>query len=293
MALERGTRLGPYVIDAPIGAGGMGQVSSVREGKPVAAGWVPLADGSRDVEEGQIEDVALPLYQGVMVRAFDPTAKAWMSGTGLRANWQTITFESKRWQPQFLMSEDTWRQSRTYTTRLRIGYREVARSTDVRSFIGAALPAFPCGHKVPVLRPERTTDESVLAACGLMDSFVFDWLIRVRLGAAALAWFLLEAVPLPAPGATWPELGAIAGLNLPHVCFAEQWLRLGLASRQRYPWRRHWSIQLATDSVSAVWSMRFVRNGSAFLAMTISGCCGRRTIRSPRSTIEMSREAST
>ncbi len=27
MALERGTRLGPYVIDAPIGAGGMGEVN--------------------------------------------------------------------------------------------------------------------------------------------------------------------------------------------------------------------------------------------------------------------------
>ena len=26
MALERGTRLGPYVIVAPIGAGGMGEV---------------------------------------------------------------------------------------------------------------------------------------------------------------------------------------------------------------------------------------------------------------------------
>ena len=33
MALERGTRLGPYQIDSPIGAGGMGEVYRARDTK--------------------------------------------------------------------------------------------------------------------------------------------------------------------------------------------------------------------------------------------------------------------
>ena len=35
----------------------------------------------------RIEAVALPLYQGIMIRAFDPAARSWVSGTGLRAVW--------------------------------------------------------------------------------------------------------------------------------------------------------------------------------------------------------------
>ena len=37
----------------------------------------------------------------------------------------------------------------------------MARSTDTRSFIGAVLPSFPCGHKVPILHLNGSTIEGI------------------------------------------------------------------------------------------------------------------------------------
>ena len=69
---------------------------------------------------------------------------------------------------------------------LKIGYRDVARSTDVRSFIGAVLPSFSGGNKVPILHLDDSTIDPTVNAMALLNSFVFDWLVRQRLGAATL-----------------------------------------------------------------------------------------------------------
>ena len=82
-------------------------------------------------------------------------------------------------------------------SRLKIGYREVARNTDARSFIGAVLPSFPAGHKVPILHIGTRALDAIASAIAVFNSFVFDWVVRQRLGAAALAWYVLAEATLP------------------------------------------------------------------------------------------------
>ena len=88
-------------------------------------------------------------------------------------------------------------QGRGNSPQLKIGYRDVARSTDVRSFIGAVLPSFPCGNKVPILHLDDSAIDPTVSAMALLNSFVFDWLVRRRLGAATLNWYVLAEVALP------------------------------------------------------------------------------------------------
>jgi len=158
--------------------------------------------------------IALPLYQGIMVQAFMPSAKGWLSGTGLLARWCKHEPNTMRWNSQFLMNAETAIHATGPMSTIKIGYREVARSTDTRSLIGSALPAFPCGHKVPTLRVPDARILDSLNVTGQLNSFTFDWLVRERLGSTALAWYVLCESCLPR--IQWISLFAkcIAQLNL-------------------------------------------------------------------------------
>ena len=70
-------------------------------------GWIRLRDGAGAVAESDIEDVALPLYQGVMVQQFDPSAKALGERNRVEGTMGT-TFPGigKSYRPQFLMPRE-------------------------------------------------------------------------------------------------------------------------------------------------------------------------------------------
>ncbi len=185
------------------------------------------------VSETEIKDMALPLYQGTMVQPFMPSARGWLSGTGLKAKWEHHTPSPLVWNPQFLMKQDVALERLRVATP-KIGYREVARSTDARSFIGALLPPFPCGHKVPVLTVRNSVSslDDIASAQALLNSYVFDWLVRQRLGGAALTWSLLQETLLPAREAGSP-LRALSTLAIRLNLFAPAFAYLRL--RQAHP----------------------------------------------------------
>ena len=56
----------------------------------IPAGVLLSREGDAWVWEEEVEDVALPLYQGIMIQSFLPSARGWLSGTGLRAKWNYV-----------------------------------------------------------------------------------------------------------------------------------------------------------------------------------------------------------
>lgn len=61
-------------------------------------------DKTQFIAIDEVEDIALPLYQGIMIQQFDFSAKGWISGTGLRAVWDDIDWNDKIICPQFLIN---------------------------------------------------------------------------------------------------------------------------------------------------------------------------------------------
>ena len=188
----------------------------------IPAGVILSRDAGAWIPEERIKDTALPVYQGIMVQPFVPSARGWISGTGLRAKWDYNSLGHLRWNPQYLMSQETVDQQQSVSSAAyaKVGYREVARSTDERSFMGAILPCFPCGHKVPILHLATTTIDILSSAIAFLNSFVFDWLVRRRLGAAALAWHVLAEGVLPRVSDVPNLVPIITKLNLLHNLFA-------------------------------------------------------------------------
>ena len=177
----------------------------------IPAGLVLSREGNSWIREDRIKHVALPVYQGIMIQPFVPSARGWLSGTGLRAKWDYSLLGNLRWNPHYLMALQQV-PGRDHPARsLKIGFRDVSRDSDVRSFMGAMLPNFPCGNSAPVLYTDGAVIGLEPLMAGFLNSFVFDWQIRRRGGAAHLNWYMLSDMALPLPNVS-PTTRTVAAL---------------------------------------------------------------------------------
>ena len=169
--------------------------------------------GDAWTREQDIEDVSVPVYQGIMIQAFAPCARGWMSGTGLMAKWDYATPERSEWNPQYVMRRGVRSRAPTLP-RTKIAFRNITRSTEVRSFIGAICPPFPCGDTAAIFHVRHDAVEEVAAVSGLVNSLVFDYTVRSRVGGTHLSWYLMAECPL-VPRWRCPDLWSlIRALNL-------------------------------------------------------------------------------
>ena len=190
-----------------------------------APGWIRLRDGGGAVDESDIEDVALPLYEGRMIGQFDFSQKGWVSGKGRGAVWREIPWPEKRIEPQYLMNaadvaENAARPAGTKVTHMRVG-----SATNERSAGATVLEGPPTGDTAAIFWTNRTSVDLALAA--VLNSFSFDFVMRVRLGGLHLDYHVFEQNPLPRLSeATLALATPTANLSLPASTWAPAWLRL-------------------------------------------------------------------
>ncbi|NCC50055.1 MAG: hypothetical protein EOM20_02445 [Spartobacteria bacterium] len=177
------------------------------------------------IREDEIEDVALPLYEGRMIGQFDFSQKGWVSGKGRTAVWRDIPWAHKVIEPQYLMAQETFQKEslKKYLDQYKKRYgadaaeaeegrlcspdefagwwlnwnikcsiMDVTSSTNTRTTIGTVSLCVPHGHKTPVMK--LCLGEHVYSTIGLvavLNSFIFDWLIRLRLSGNSLIWAAL------------------------------------------------------------------------------------------------------
>lgn len=205
-----------------------------------AKGYRPDEYGRWVGPEGE---VALPLYEGRLFNQFDFAAKRWESGTGLSAVWSEVPWAQKAVEPQYLMAEADARAWPKYIAGPKVAYRNIARSTDSRTFIGTVLARDPTPHVTSLLLP-RPSDglapEWVLS--GVVNSFVLDSVVRLRVGGTHLDYHVIAEFPLAASRST--EVARLSlRLGNPHARYSPEWLTLfGTRETRRVAWRRLWAI---------------------------------------------------
>jgi hypothetical protein len=239
-------------------------------GRPV--GLLLSRDGQSAIQIQDVEDVAVPLYEGRMIGQFDFSEKGWVSGAGRTADWRDILWERKMIEPQYLISFETQRNEtlQNYlkgaakdrgkafaleeaarlkdpnqfaawwsTRQTRVAFMDVTSATNERTCIATYLENYPCGNSVPVLL--NCADPTGLVT--VLNSFAYDFAARARCSGLHLNYFIIEETPLPVREAI-PNALRYLGLRLfaaaPIMCKA--WLNFdGLIDRRR-AWHSLWAI---------------------------------------------------
>ena len=151
----------------------------------------------------------LPLYQGRMIHQFDHRANS------VRVNPESIhnpylsqaVTNEQHSDPRFLPHSQFWVPATDVepviqsSTGYAIGFRDIARTTDIRTMIAALLPWVGCGHKVPLLLSLDNSLQAhgVAALLANLNSFCFDYITRQKFHSTSLTWYTLEQLPVIAP----------------------------------------------------------------------------------------------
>jgi hypothetical protein len=93
--------------------------------------------------------------------------------------------------------------ARVTAARARLGYREVAASTNALTLIAAMIPARVVTTHTIFCVKQPDDPEVHLFLCGIFNSYVANWLVRLR-GSTHVPASLIHELPVPAPAATDP-----------------------------------------------------------------------------------------
>jgi hypothetical protein len=205
----------------------------------IPAGIILSRDADAWIREDEVDDVALPLYEGRMIGQFDFSQKGWVSGKGRSAVWRDIPWEHKQIEPQFLMAATEYAERDVVKGRhFKTAIMDVTSSTNSRTVVAAALDGVPCGHKTPTLTMERTAADT-LVLTAILNSFAFDYLIRLKLGGNSLIWSVLAETPASDRTSSVRLLKSHAsGLALPAAKYGPAWTRDASGAA----WRSSWSL---------------------------------------------------
>ncbi len=160
------------------------------------------------IDEKEIKDVALPLYEGRMIGQFDFSQKGWVSGKGRSAVWRDIPWERKQIEPQFLMAQGDYQKEVVAPDAPRYALMSIGSATNERTVIGAYLAGAPAGHSIRVVT--GLDDEHLTALTAVLNSFLFDYATRARLVGLNLDYHVLEQNPLPPPWSRRPLARLVA-----------------------------------------------------------------------------------
>ena len=78
-----------------------------------------------------------------------------------------------------------------------VSYRDVARGTDMRTFLSAILPCIPASIKLPVLGFQL--DKLSWALVANFNSFPLDYVARQNVGGSSMSFYILKQLPILPP----------------------------------------------------------------------------------------------
>jgi hypothetical protein len=157
------------------------------------------------------KDIALPLFEAKMVHHFDHRFGAYEGQTKAQANQGKLPEldDTQHADPDRLTLPRYWvpatdvadRPADRWDRGWLLGWRDVTNATNARTVIASVLPRAGVGDKFLLMLPYNAEPESVSCLLANLDSFVFDYLSRQKIGGTALKYFIMKQLPVLPPSA--------------------------------------------------------------------------------------------
>ena len=156
---------------------------------------------------GSPEGEWVPLYVGRMIHQFDHRAAS------VKVNPESlhnpalsgdVTLEQKA-DPDFVPSPQYWvpADKVIFPNGLEwaIAFRDIARPTDVRTMIAAAVPFVGLGNTIPILTGDylNTYRQRAPYLIANFNSILFDYVVRQKVHSTHLNWYIVEQLPVISP----------------------------------------------------------------------------------------------
>lgn len=106
--------------------------------------------------------------------------------------------------PRYWVSESEVRaavEGNEWPHRYFIVFRDLARSTDARTAIHSVIPWAAVNHKTPILLPLGVEARRHAALIANLNSFVYDYTLRQKIGGASVSFFIVKQTPALPPEA--------------------------------------------------------------------------------------------
>ena len=170
------------------------------------------------------KELYLPLYQGRMIHQFDHRVNSVRINPESTHNpylSEEVT-EAEHADPKFSPQAQYWvptqnvEQALPRTRQYVLGFRDIARSTDVRTVIAAIIPLAGYGNTIPLLiedlnppandaclaaLPGECTFSAIVQAilAANLNAVCLDFVARQKAQGTHLNWYIVEQLPLIAP----------------------------------------------------------------------------------------------
>ena len=147
----------------------------------------------------------LPLYQGRMIWHFDHRANSVRVNPENRHNpyLSESVSEAQHADPDFLPQTQYWVPADNVETTLpegsgyTLGFRDIARPTDVRTMIASIVPWAGYGNTIPLIDQRDALANACLVAN--LNAMCADFVMRQKVQGTHLNWFIVEQLPVIAP----------------------------------------------------------------------------------------------
>ncbi|HPR67408.1 MAG TPA: N-6 DNA methylase, partial [Methanothrix sp.] len=160
-------------------------------------------------------EVYLPLYEAKMFMPYDHRAANVVEDNSrlFRPGQPDVTSIEEHTNPEFVVMPRYWVSKDEVLNNVPensshswlFGYKNVTSSTNERTFLGTILPFVAAGHSIQfIVSNKRSIEKCALVAN--LNTFIFDFVARQKLGGNNFSYFVLKQLPVIPPDRYTPEL---------------------------------------------------------------------------------------